>query len=40
MDNVMPDVEMQEQSPVVGYAPQPFQDSGMAPALPQQPAQK
>ncbi|KAF2278487.1 uncharacterized protein EI97DRAFT_456875 [Westerdykella ornata] len=39
LDNVMPDVEMQEQSPVVGYAtqPQPFQQN-MAPTLPQQPA--
>jgi hypothetical protein len=41
MDNAMSDVEMQEHSPVVNFAPapQPFQEA-IAPALPQQPNQK
>jgi hypothetical protein len=40
MDNAMSDVEMQEHSPVVNFAPapQPFQEA-IAPALPQQPNQ-
>ncbi|KAF2260952.1 CP2 transcription factor family protein-like protein [Lojkania enalia] len=36
MDNAIPDVEMQEQSPVVAFAPQTFEEN-LQPTLPQQP---
>lgn len=39
MDNVMPDVEMQEQSPLIGFAPQTYEEH-LQPSLPQQPTQK
>lgn len=39
MDNVMPDVEMQEHSPLVNFTPQPFQD-GNTLSLAQQQNQK
>jgi hypothetical protein len=34
MDNMGPDVEMHEQSPLIGYAPQTFEDNVPAPAAP------
>lgn len=34
MDNMVPDVEMQEQSPLIGYAPQPFEENAPAAPLP------
>jgi hypothetical protein len=37
LDNVMTDVEMQEQSPVVNFTPHPFQQEDLRPPLPQQP---
>ena len=39
MDHVMPDVEMQEQSPLIGFAPQTYEDLHQ-PSIPQQPSQK
>ncbi|KAF2200964.1 hypothetical protein GQ43DRAFT_449125 [Delitschia confertaspora ATCC 74209] len=36
LENVMPDVEMQEQSPIVAFAPQPYSHEEMRPALVQQ----
>jgi hypothetical protein len=38
MDHVMPDVEMQEQSPLIGFAPQTYEDLHQ-PSIPQQPSQ-
>lgn len=35
MDNIVPDVEMQEhQSPLIGFAPQTFEDNMAPPAAP------
>ena len=34
MDNIVPDIEMQEQSPLIGYATQTFEDNVPPPAAP------
>ncbi|KAJ4348433.1 uncharacterized protein N0V89_009807 [Didymosphaeria variabile] len=34
MDNIVPDIEMQEQSPLIGYAPPTFEENVPAPAAP------
>ncbi|KAL1602733.1 hypothetical protein SLS60_006154 [Paraconiothyrium brasiliense] len=34
MDNIVPDIEMQEQSPLIGYAPPTFEENAPAPAAP------
>lgn len=39
MDNVIPEVEMQEQSPTINFAPQAYEEH-VRPPLPRQPSQE